>query len=242
MLRHPITFPPRRRLATLCLLALLSGWLASAAPAAGQSGQVDLAVVDIERLFKDSALAQSLIEQARAYRQQVEADLSEAQAELRQLREQLQQLSATSDRARELRREVQLREQALNTEQTVAQRELTLLQALGDLRVMNAAKQAISQVAQERDIDLVLRKAPPLPESYDPFDSNQRGQVEAMMTRQIALYADPGLDITSDVLLRMDESFQQGDEILPGGEPGDLGGDLGGELGGGGGGGEGGDQ
>ena len=214
--------PMLRRRSFLLSLALACACLCFAPAASGQD-RPDVAVVDVDRILAESALVKSIEEQARIYGQQVQARLQQLQQEGQQLTAQLQQLNPATDKARELRQQVILKNAEGEGINAAAQRELALISASGRLRMLNAMKEAVAQVAQERQLRLVMQKAPPLPAalpaSYEPGNAQRERQFQELIDRQVALYSAPEIDITGEVLVRMDATFRAGGGQAPATRP-----------------------
>jgi Skp family chaperone for outer membrane proteins len=217
-----MTLHLRRRL-ILVSLALLAGWtfLAPGVASGSTQGQdrPEVGVVDVDRVLRESALVKSIEEQARTYSNTVQARLQTLQQERQQLSDQLQELAAESERAREIRQVLILKNAEFEGLRAARERELAIISAAGRLRALNALKDAVLKVAQERQLRLVVQKAPPLPASlpptYEPGNAAQERALQELIDRQIALYSAPEADITSEVLLRMDETFRAGGGVVP---------------------------
>jgi len=196
----------RRTQMLVLMIGLLAGPGLFASSAAAQ-GAPAVAVVDVDRLFDDSAVATAIREQMQSVLGQAEGQLNQLRRELQDIETQLQQLAPDSERALALQRERAIKQSQLQAETQFGQARLTLIRLQGNLQVLTLIKQAVGEVAQQKGIGIVLRKAPPLPPSL----RNQRAEeVQNRMQQQIAIYAAPEFDITSDVLIRMDELYRSG--------------------------------
>lgn len=199
-------------------LALLAGWM-GLSPAAQAQARSEIGVVDVDRVLRESALVKSIEEQARTYSGAVQTRLQTLQQERQSLGEQLQQLAADSDRARELRQVLILKNAEFEGLRAARERELAIISAAGRIRALNAMKDAVLKVAQEKQLRLVVQKAPPLPANlpptYEPGNAAQERALQELIDRQFALYAAPEADITSEVLLNMDEAFRAGGGVVP---------------------------
>ena len=203
------------RLLALALTAAALGVCGLAAPAAQaqqpaatSTGAMPVAVIDMDRLLRDSAIAKSLNEQvastAAVYRQQ----LDQLQKDMESLRQQLREANADTPAAREARTQLTIKNATAQSLVQTANQETNRVISVGTLKMINAVKDAVEKVAQQRQIGLVLRKAPPVPTTFDPTNEQQARQAQEALPFQIALYAAPSLDITSEVMLKMDEAFK----------------------------------
>src|SRR5687768_1896604 len=148
-------------------LALLAGWMGLPQAAHAQA-RSEVGVVDVDRVLRESALVKSIEEQARTYSGVVQTRLQTLQQERQTLGEQLQQLAADSDRARELRQVLILKNAEFEGLRAARERELAIISASGRIRALNAMKDAVLNVAQEKQLRVVVQKAPPLPASLPP--------------------------------------------------------------------------
>ena len=201
--------PPVRRSSwppLLALLAFLSSIAFAAAPAAAQTTP-GIAVVDVERLFSDSAMAKAINEQMQGVRVETETRIQGLQKEITDLEAAIKELAPGTPRAMDMQRQLLVKQGQRQAEVQFGNARMTLIGLEGNLRVLAVVKQAVADVAQQKRIGVVLRKAPPLPAN---LGNRQPDEVQRMITQQVAIYAAPEFDITSDVLLRMDELHRSG--------------------------------
>ncbi len=198
-----------------CALAML---VTFALPAPAEA-QTDVAVVDLDRVLREAALVKSIEERARSYGQAIQARVQQLQTDRQQLTKDLQELNPQSDRALEMRQQLILKNAEIEGLNAAYQRELMMISAEGRIRTLNAMKEAIAQIARDRNLKLVMQKSPPLPAglppTFDPANQTHERQLQEMIDRQLALYAAPEVDITSEVLVKMDETFRAGGGQMP---------------------------
>ena len=205
---------PTRLLAT-ALTAVALGTLGLAAPhavarqqPAAQGVSMPIAVIDVERLLSESAAAKNLIEQTKSIGEKYQAQLTTYSKDIEQLQQQIREANADSPAARDARTQLIMKNAAGQALLQQANQETERAKVLGTLKLLNLIKDAVTQVAQQRQVGVVLRKAPPVPAGFDPSNQQQAQQVQGAMQFQIAFYAAPALDITTDVMLKMDENFK----------------------------------
>ena len=206
---------PNLAVAALVLLAGGVGLAALLTPAAAQQqpaqpGGMSIAVIDIDRLLRESAIAKSANEQIGAIVETYNRQRQNLQGEVEQLQQRLREVQADSSTARDLRTQLAQKLGAFQALSQTRDQEAGRAQSSGVLRLMNAVKDATRLVAQQRNISLVLRTAPPVPNSYDPGDQQQTMEAKESLQYQFALYASPGLDVTNLVLAQMDQTFKAG--------------------------------
>ena len=178
-----------------------------------QSGTT-IGVVDMERVFEESAAAKAAMEQMRALLNEAQARLTGLRSEVQNLEQQLQQLAAGSERALELTRLRALKAAELEAEQNFGMARVQLLRLQANLQIYSLARQAIADVARQKNLGLVLRKAPPLPPAITGRTNAQ--DVENTIHQQVVVFSAPEHDITGDVLVRMDELVRTGAATQPG--------------------------
>ena len=209
------------RLALLAVLLLVGGAGATFAlkpaaaqqqPAGNNNANLSVAVIDVDRIGNESQLRKGLEEKIKAYKATIQNTINQRTQEGQQLSQQIQELTADAEKARQLRQQIVLKGAEIKTLQEAGNQEIGLMVVDMDLQTVQAINEAAAQVARERGIDLVLRKSPPLPQSVQP---QQAQGVQEAMARQTVVYAGPSADITTAVLLKMDEAFKAGGGSAP---------------------------
>lgn len=192
-------------LAPVMLTVLLA--LTGAAAAQGAS---NVGVVDLERLYEESALRQAGTEELASYRLRIEDMIKQLRQQAEQKVAERDQLAPTAARHRELRQEIGLLSAQMQALKQMGDNEIAIMIRRLELRFLRLAKDATAKVAQERKLAVVLRKSPPIPDNLDLSDENAVRNLEAKMAQQVIVYSAPDVDITSEVLLAMDEMFRAG--------------------------------
>ena len=127
----------------LIFVTLLAGLLT--VPAAAQQNTT-IAVVDVERLFSESAAGKALGEQLDGVRTEVQGRINALQREVQEIRAQLQQLAPDSERALDLQRQGVVKEGQLQAELQFGQARVNNLMLQSNLLVLNLTKQAVAGV------------------------------------------------------------------------------------------------
>ena len=170
-----------RRLATSLSFVLIVGLALGPGPAAAQDGTV-IAILDMERILRDSKAAATLRQEVDKQRQTHQTTLREQENALRtadqELARQRSVLSADAFTAK--RKELQDQAVALQQEFVTRQKEMEELFARGIGQVRNALAEVAKEIADERGISLILLKA-------------------------TIVLASRDLDITEEALKRLDE-------------------------------------
>lgn len=165
----------------LSVLAVLLAAVVSAQSAPGAAPTVRVAVIDVERLVRDSALGKEAFNRVKKVNDEKKGEADRLQKELRDLEQKLanQGQSLTDDKREELQKQYQEKAIDFKTFQEKASRELDQAQKkeLADLE--RRVFPIISQLGKERGFTLI-------------FNKFQSGLV----------YADDAADITEDVLKR----------------------------------------
>ena len=165
----------------LSVLAVLLAAVVSAQSAPGAAPTVRVAVIDVERLVRDSALGKEAFSRVKKVNDEKKGEADRLQKELRDLEQKLanQGQSLTDDKREELQKQYQEKAIDFKTFQEKASRELDQAQKkeLADLE--RRVFPIISQLGKERGFTLI-------------FNKFQSGLV----------FADDAADITEDVLKR----------------------------------------
>lgn len=188
--------------------------VAATAAVLQDSGQ-RIGVVDAERLSEESDLGKRLSERLRAFQSATEERVNALRSEIEQLENALNTVAPTSDQARELRRRRQVKIAEFQTEQQVFSAELQVILRQSNVQLLRATNAAARKVAADKGFSLVLRKSPGVPANFDPTAQNAGEQLERIITRNVTLYVDPSIDITSLVLTQMNADFEAGGGEIP---------------------------
>ncbi len=175
MIRH------RCRFAVSLVLIFAACWVAIPRPALAQEGTV-IAILDMERILRDSKAATTLRQEIDKQRQVHQTKLQEQEKALRTADQELaRQRSVLSAEAFAAKRQ-ELQEQAMGLQQEFVSRQTEMEELFGKGigQVRNALAEVAKEIAEERGISLILLKA-------------------------TIVLADRDLDITEEALRRLDE-------------------------------------
>lgn len=175
--------PDRRRFA-ISLLFILATALAAATPdlAAAQEDGTVIAILDMERILRESKAAKNLREEIDSQRQAHQATLREQENALRAADQELARQRAVLSAEAFAAKRKELQEQAIGLQQELLsrQKEIEELFGRGINQVRNALAEVAKEIADERGISLILLKA-------------------------TIVLASRDLDITEEALQRLDE-------------------------------------
>ena len=145
-----------------------------------------LAILDLNRIYRDAAAAQKIHELVNSHADAYREDTQRAEAELRNadkiLADKRARAALSTEDFDKQRRELELRVQESQKKVQERRRSLAQLQARGLQQLETVLKQVVEQVRVERGLNLILR------------------------SEQTA-YVDPTLDITDEVLRRLDQQL-----------------------------------
>jgi len=173
-----------RQLLALSLIIVFAAVLtAKLVPAAAQDG-TGIAILDMERILRESKAAKNLREEIDKQRQIHQSTLSEQENALRAADQELarQRAVLSSEAFAAKRKELQDQAMSLQQEFLTRQKELEQLFGKGIGQVRNALAEVAKEIADERGISLILLKA-------------------------TIVLASRDLDITEEALKRLDEKL-----------------------------------
>lgn len=169
------------RLVLLALLCLLP-W--QGAQAAGEVKPSVVAIVDVQRILQASKAAKSVQQQLDVQRSKFQSEISDEEKELREAEKQLSKLRETAKADDYVEQEQKLQQRFMAVERQVQAKRKALDQALTDS--MNDVRKClidiVSQIAKERGVNLVIVK-------------------------QQVIWNDQVIDITDEVLTRLDAAL-----------------------------------
>lgn len=182
------------RLKPLCLF-LLGLFFASAAQAENVPAKLSspvIAIVDVQRILQESLASKSAQKQLEAQRSKFQNEIGKEENSLRHAEQELSAQRSQLSAQVYSEREQQLRQRFLTVENHVQSRRKVLDQTYTDS--MNAVRSAllsvVESVARERGANLAIVK-------------------------QQALWTDQPLDITDEVLKRLDEKVPKVNVVVP---------------------------
>jgi Skp family chaperone for outer membrane proteins len=166
-------------------IALLAGLLGSPALAGGATSvQVNATIIDVQRILQESLAAKSAQQQLESQRAKFQTEIASEEDELRKAEDELTKSRDTLASDVYADREQQLRQRFLVVERHVQARRKALDQAFTDAmnKVRDGLQDVVGALAHERHLSLVLVK-------------------------QQALWSDKSLDVTDEVLARLNKSL-----------------------------------
>jgi len=184
-----------RYLTALLILSLAS---APVAYAKEESVLSSIAVIDVQRVLQESLAAKSVQKQLEAQRSKFQTEIAKEETELRQSEQDLAKSRETEKPDIYADREQKLRQRFLFVERHVQSRRKALDQAFTDSMnvVRNKLLDIVGDFAKEKNVSLVVVK-------------------------QQALWSDKKMDITDDVLLRLNKDLTEVTvKVTPEVEPG----------------------
>jgi len=181
----------RKTSLSLLVCAILSLHPAQAAPPPKLSAPI-IAIVDVQRIMQESLAAQSTKKQLEAQRAKFQNEIEGEENGLRQSEKDLAKERTTLPAQTYADHEQQLRMRFSAVENHVQSRRKALDLAYTDSinHVRNALLAVVDKVAHERSANVVIIK-------------------------QQTLWVDPTLDITDEVLKRLDKSLPTVDIVMP---------------------------
>ncbi len=152
--------PTRRRLAIGLSLVLAAFLTSSRAPVLGQEGTV-IAILDMERILRDSKAAATLREEIDKQRLAHQSTLREQENALRTADQELARQRAVLSAEAFAAKRKELQEQAYSLQQDFVsrQKEMEEFFGRGIRQVRKALAEVAKEIADERGINLILLKA-----------------------------------------------------------------------------------
>lgn len=168
----------------LTVLVVITGLSAPSAVPAQETAPLKLAVLDLNRIYRDAAAARKIHDLVNSYADSYRQDTERAEAELRNadkvLAEKRARAALTSEAFDEERRNLELRVQESQKKVQERRRSLAQIQAKGLQQLETVLKQVVEELRTERGFTLILRS-------------------------EQAAYVDSSLDITDEVLRRLNQ-------------------------------------
>ena len=209
MNRHTRTLTaPMIRMVPLALLAVsIVGYQAIAQRAVAPAPPV-VATVQMEPLFDGLQERAEAKAEVAALDSKLQSDLTARRAAIQTLQEELENVVAAA-RRQELVDQIALAHMKLQLWQQNAMVELEIEKALRLQHLYSSIKTSIKELAEDEGYDMVM-----LNDSADelPFDREARIPVQMQVLQQITnrkiLYLNSALDITEDLVIRMNNEFR----------------------------------
>ncbi len=197
------------RLNHVKLLAMLALLLAVGFPASA-SAQTRVAVADPARIFRE-------VQERKDREEALEVRRREFQDTLAQQQQKVQQLQATRDLVTRDSPEWQRRNEEvirgtveLQATRIAAEQTLVRSRKQQFISLYEKIQQTTAEVAREKQIDVVIsRMNPPLPEG-EQLDQIEVQQLDMLLAARNILYAADAVDISAEVIARMDQKYKSG--------------------------------
>ncbi len=170
------------RSAALAAIVLVLSGVPARIPAA-QEEPLKIAVVDVGKVFRESAAVKSINAQLRPYLEAFRADAAKVERELRKTQEELARRQATilsADASAAERLELEQRALEAQDKMLGRKRELDQAQAAAMRQVETTLNNTVAEIFTERKLTLILR-------------------------RDQTAFFNPAMDITEDVIKRLDQ-------------------------------------
>ncbi|HAX91236.1 MAG TPA: hypothetical protein DCY07_03385 [Rhodospirillaceae bacterium] len=178
----------------LCLLIGIAGLLSSPVMAATESATAaatgtkasGIAIVDVQRLLQASSAAKSVQQQLEKQREKFQTEIAAEEADLRQSEQKLAKMREAGKTDAFVEQEQKLQQRFLTVERHVQARRKALDQAFTDS--MNTVRKnlvdIVAQVSKEKGVNLAIVK-------------------------QQVIWNDAAIDITDEVLMRLNKTLPQ---------------------------------
>jgi len=158
-----------------------------------QEQSIKIAVVDVGLVFRESAAVKSINEQLRPHLERFRADAAEVEKELRDTQEELarrQAAASTADAHAAERLELEQRALEAQNKMLGRKRSLDQAQAAAMRQVETTLNNTVAEIFTERKLTLILR-------------------------RDQTAFFNPSMDITEEVIKRLDERMPTVEIALP---------------------------
>lgn len=164
-----------------------------------------IGIVDLQRVFQDNQLLKSVNQRLTAREQELSAELQKRQGSIRDLRNSLDGFTPGSEQFKQKRTELIKAQVDLQAWQNFEQVEIQNQQRELLVDIQSKIENAISEVAKQRNLGAVFAADPNLPENLGQFTPQQLQQF--VLSARMPYHAE-SLDITQDVIARIDANFQ----------------------------------
>ncbi|MFQ5773192.1 MAG: OmpH family outer membrane protein [Kiloniellaceae bacterium] len=183
----------RHTLRAAAVLLLISPWLFAEAPARAQDAKAPVfAIIDVQRILRESTAVRGLAKRIERRRDQHQAELRKMEQNLRDADRELarQRTVLSADAFAEKRKELQRQVAMLQREAKQRKRSLDQTFAKGMAQVQKELTQVAKAIAEERGLDLILTKA-------------------------TVVIVKPGFEITNDALKRLNARLPEISASVP---------------------------
>lgn len=180
---------------------------ATAAAAAGfgagaASAETNIAVVDVARVFEQYAMTRDLETKFDDARREAADEAEQRRGSIEQMRRALAAFNPDSDDFKRREDELSRAEVEFQVWSSQTEKRLKASHKRWLMRIYTNARTAVADIAKERDIDLVL--------TYDQLteDAPDSVALRQQILLQKVIYHSDRIDLTDDVLLRLNEAYR----------------------------------
>ncbi|MFW6044297.1 MAG: OmpH family outer membrane protein [Planctomycetota bacterium] len=216
-----------RLLVGACAITLLGMVLGPAEAESGSESDPDtfrithLAVVNVDRVLEESRQWQDRREELDQMRERMQNTIDRKERGIRVLEGEYENLPQGTERAQKKRNEIQEAMEDYQETRRDFERELAEKRDRFLTDVMTKINEAVEALAEERDLDLVLKAADPeMSEDGTEESAMDRGALLQRASVADVLFARDRLDISDRVIERLDARYT-GEIVDPPPEPSD---------------------
>jgi Skp family chaperone for outer membrane proteins len=190
------------RNARLALLFLAAATLALPARALAQSAQPKVVIAAPSKIFFGMKETQDIRQRLEAERKSLVEQEVERRKKVEELRSAMELIKPDAPQYEDANKQfvtaaIEFKNWGEISQAQYARNEKVLTKALYD-----KITAAIAELAKERGIDLVVAIQPPI-----NIEKNTNDQIVQLLAQRQVLYANATVDITSDVIARLDEKY-----------------------------------
>lgn len=205
----------RRYFATLAMASLLGVAAPSLAqdtpaapPAVSDGSPISIAICNPARIFQDMQETQDLRQTMEAEGKQFEEKKREFQTKLQELQASREQLKPDSPQYAQRNQELLKVATEFEVWGKITQADVQRSQKLRMKALFEKIQDAVSKVAEQKQIDLVIsEQKPEVPENIDQVNVDQ---LRAILNGRNVLYHTPRVDISNDVIAVLDSDYRAG--------------------------------
>lgn len=161
-----------------------------------------IATVDLEKVFNSIDERSAALDELNTMANELQADISARTAELEQLDEELEIYTPGTEQHQEIIQTLSLQSSELRAYIEWGHRRLEVKQAASLRRIYNSIKASVEREAMEKGYDLVL-----VNDSLQPIVPADETETRRQITARRMLYSNGQLDVTQDVIDRMNREF-----------------------------------
>lgn len=195
----------------LAALAVFAGLLAAAPVVRAQETTVRVAVCNPAKVFSDIDERKVIEDRMKLEAERIRAEVSRQQAELTELKKQRDYLNPDSEQYKEKNNQLAEALVKFRVWAEVKQAEQLRMEKEQIMALYNKIREATKQVAQSRNIDLVLSQRQP----EINLDQLNPDQLRSIIVQNDVLYANQAADITQAVIVLMNTNYAKSGGVAP---------------------------